>query len=74
MSSPEAVECGPDHGLLRACLQCGEEEAIAWSYAAAPATGLPPREIFTHRYAGRAKKQQPFQGEGAEVMARHFQR
>lgn len=68
-TSEEAFRLGPDHWLMRACMQCGEQEAIAWSYAAALHIGLPPEALFLHRYPGVPDKDQPFGGEGGDVLA-----
>lgn len=69
MTSREAFSLGVDHWLFRALLQSGEDEANAWSYAAALAVDLPPEQVFMHRYPGDVPhRHQPYQGEGESVM------
>lgn len=55
---PMALATWPEDPIGRAILQCGEMEAIAWSYAAARAAGVNARLPF-----GRG-----FDGNGAEVF------
>ena len=43
---------GPDHPLVRAILQAGECEAVAWSYAAASAIGIDTRIPFYRGFEG----------------------
>jgi hypothetical protein len=43
---------GPDHPQVRAALQCGECEAVAWSYAAAVAIGIDTRIPFARGFDG----------------------
>ncbi len=45
--------------IIRGLLQCGEAEAIAWSYAAAIAAGIPPTSVF-HSAA--------YDGEGESII------
>jgi hypothetical protein len=40
----------PENPVGRAILQSGETEAIAWSYAAAMATGVSPEELFLNGF------------------------
>ncbi len=45
-------EVGPDDPTVRAILQCGECEAVAWSYAAAAAVGIDTRIPFFRGFEG----------------------
>jgi hypothetical protein len=46
---------GTEDPVCRGLLQCSEAEAIAWSYAAAVASGLPPESVFHPKaYDGEA--------------------
>lgn len=47
-----AAEVGPDDLVIRAILQCGECEAVAWSYAAAVAIGIDTRIPFFRGFEG----------------------
>lgn len=67
LDSPEAQALAPDHWMSRACLNSGEQETIAWSYAAALEVGFPTREVFEFRYPGLPRAKQPYQGEGKSV-------
>lgn len=45
-----------ENEIMRGCLQCGEGEAMAWSYAAAFAAGIPPESVFhDNSYDGEGK-------------------
>lgn len=46
------AEVGPDDPMVRAILQCGECEAVAWSYAAATAIGIDTRIPFFRGFEG----------------------
>jgi hypothetical protein len=46
------AEVGPDHPTIRAILQCGECEAVAWSYAAAVEIGIDTRPPFFRGFEG----------------------
>lgn len=45
---PDAFHTQPEHPVARAILQSGEQEAIAWSHAAAVHLGLSPEHRFTY--------------------------
>lgn len=51
----------PDELGVRALLQMGECEAIAWEYAALVEAGIPPEEAFGHP--------ERFSGEGLELVS-----
>lgn len=40
----------PEDPIARACIQCGDHEAIAWSYAAAVAIGVEPYACFENGF------------------------
>jgi hypothetical protein len=46
------AEVGPDDPMIRAILQCGECEAVAWSYAAAVSIGIDTRIPFFRGFEG----------------------
>ena len=43
---PDAFTSYPEDPIARGILQSGESEAIAWSYTAALAAGIPPASVF----------------------------
>lgn len=46
----------PEDPLVRACFQCGEVEAIAWSYAAAVRTGIDPYLVFENGFRNEEER------------------
>lgn len=50
----------PEDPILRACLQCGETEAIAWSYAAAVKVGIDPRLVFENGFGSEEARESTF--------------
>jgi hypothetical protein len=48
----------PEDPVVRACLQWGECEAIAWSYAAAVRVGVDPRLVFENGFRDDMARQE----------------
>lgn len=48
--------CYPEDPIARACIQCGEVEAIAWSYAAAVHVGVDPYLIVEHGFRNEEER------------------
>jgi hypothetical protein len=59
-----------ENPICRALIQCGESEAMAWSYAAAVAADIEPRLVFhsAPRTAPDGKQFLAYEGEGEEIV------
>jgi hypothetical protein len=52
----------PEDPIVRACFQCGEVEAIAWSYAAAVKVGVDPYLVFENGFRNEDERQTTLSG------------
>ncbi len=52
----------PEDPIARACLQAGDYEAIAWSYAAALACGVDPALVFENGFENEEARDSNFLG------------
>jgi len=59
---PGALMQWPEDPVARACIQCGDHEAIAWSYAASVAAGVNPWSCFENGFSTEEERVAAWQG------------